>query len=259
MQASNRVGAFVSPDGARLLMRRSVPTPKAGDEVRLSVMPFTGAAETPLNATGTVVGAAWIDSVTVGVLSTTAAGSRLARTDVRSGAAGAALQLPDSSVATASALPNGWAWLPTRRDRILVEQAGKRHEIPMPAWYASLNQIEASPDGSRLLMTGFSASTGDSIRVIVVPTAGGPPTTWTTTFAEDGFATWLADGSIAFTVWSSSDAASIRQLTGPGQEKSLGGLAHVSNVVSVSKDLARATIMWREYRGDAWMYRVVKP
>jgi hypothetical protein len=43
------------------------------------------------------------------------------------------------------------------------------------------------------------------------------------------------------------------------QEKSLGPLGHVSNIVSVSDDLERATIMWREYRGDAWMYRVVKP
>jgi len=52
---------------------------------------------------------------------------------------------------------------------------------------------------------------------------------------------WLADGTIAFTVWGSTDAATLRQLTGPGQAKPIG------------------TIMWREYRGDAWMYRVVKP
>jgi hypothetical protein len=87
LQASNRVGALVSPDGSRLLMRRSVPTPKGGDEVRLSVAAFAGGAETPLTATGTVAGAQWIDSVTVGVLSVTAAGSRLARTDVRTDAA----------------------------------------------------------------------------------------------------------------------------------------------------------------------------
>ena len=59
--------------------------------------------------------------------------------------------------------------------------------------------------------------------------------------------------------WSSTDAAVVRQVTGPGQEKPIGALGHVSNVISLSKDLTRATIMWREYRGDAWMYRVVKP
>ena len=160
MQASTRVGALVSPDGARLLMRRSVPTPKGGDEIRLSVAPFSGGAETPLNATGTVVGAQWIDSVTVAVQSLTAAGARFARTDVRTGAAGDALQLPDSAIATVTALPDGWAWLPAGRDRIVVQQGGKRHEIPKTPWYASLNQIEASPDGTRLLMIGWSASTG---------------------------------------------------------------------------------------------------
>jgi len=95
--------------------------------------------------------------------------------------------------------------------------------------------------------------------VDVVPVAGGAAVEWTRTFAEDGAATWLADGTIAFTVWSSTDAATLRQVTGPGQAKSLGALGHVANAISLSEDLARATIMWREYRGDAWMYRVVKP
>jgi hypothetical protein len=259
MHASNRVGAIVSPDGGRLLLRRSVPTPAGGDEIRLSVAPFAGGTESPINATGTVVGAQWIDSMTVAVHSLTSAGARFARTDVRTGASTGVLQLADSAIALATTLPDGWAWVPAGRDRIIVERAGKRHEVSKPAWYAAINQIQASSDGSRLFMMGWSASTGDSLRVDVVPVGGGPPSTWSTTFAEDGNATWLADGSIAFTVWSSTDAASVRQLTGPGQEKVIGALGHVANAVSLSGDLARATIMWREYRGDAWMYRVVKP
>jgi Tol biopolymer transport system component len=259
MQASNRVNALVSPDGSRLLMRRSVPGPTGGDEVRLSVAPFSGGAETPLNATGKVVSAQWVDSVTVAVVSLTAGGARFARTDVRTAAADQVLQLTDSTITSVTALPNGWAWVPAVRDRIIVETGGKRHESPKPSWYGMLNQVEASPDGARLLMLGWSSSTGDTLRVDVVPVAGGPTTEWSRSFAEDGSATWLADGSIAFTVWSSTDAATLRQLTGPGQAKPIGALAHVSNAVSLSKDLARATIMWREYRGDAWMYRVVKP
>ena len=259
MQASNRVNAFVSPDGARLLMRRNVPGPTGGDEVRLSVAPFSGRPDTPLNATGKVVGAQWVDSVTVAVYSLTGAGARLARTDVRTGSAEQVLQLADSTIVGATALPNGWAWIPAARDRIMVDQAGKRHEILKPSWYGALNQIDISPDGSRLLMIGWSASTGDSLRVDVVPVVGGPTTEWSRSFAEDGSATWLANGTIAFTVWSSTDAATLRQLTGPGQAKPIGALAHVANGVSLSKDLNRATIMWREYRGDAWMYRVVKP
>jgi tRNA A-37 threonylcarbamoyl transferase component Bud32 len=259
MQASNRVNAAVSPDGARLLIRRNVPGPTGGDEVRLSTAPFPGGAESAVNATGKVVNAQWVDSVTVAVYTSTGAGARFARIDVRTGATGAALQLADSTIFGATALPNGWAWIPNGRDRIVVEQDGKRHEVAKPAWYSSINQIDASPDGTRLLMVGWSASTGDSLRLDVVPAAGGAPVEWARTFAEDGAATWLADGTIAFTVWSSLDAATLRQLTGPGQMKSLGALGHVANAISVSEDLARATIMWREYRGDAWMYRVVKP
>ena len=259
MQASNRVGAYVSPNGARLLMSRSVPGPSGGDEVRLSVAPFSGGAEVPLNVTGKVFSARWIDSVTIGLASLTAGGARFARTDVRTGAADGVLQLADSTIASVTALPNGWAWIPAKRDRLVVEQAGKRHEVPMPSWYGQLFQVDASPDGARLLTVGWSASTGDTLGIEVVPAAGGPTTTWSRSFAEDGSATWLADGTIAFTVFGSSDAATLRQLTGPGQAKPIGTLGHVANVVSVSKDLARATIIWREYRGDAWMYRVVKP
>lgn len=259
LQASSQLNALVSPDGARLLMRRNVPGPGGSDEVRLSVAPFGGGAETPINPTGKVLGAQWIDSVTVTVLSLTTGGARFARTDVRTGATDQVLQLADSTITSVAALPNGWAWIPAARDRIIVEQAGKRHETPKPAWFGTLNQIEASPDGARLLMRGWSAATGDTMRVDVVPVAGGPTTEWSRSFAEDGAATWLADGGIAFTVWTSTDAATIHQLSGPGQSKSLGALAHVSNAISLSKDLKRATIMWREYRGDAWMYRVVKP
>jgi tRNA A-37 threonylcarbamoyl transferase component Bud32 len=259
MQASNRVGALVSPDGQRLLLRRNVPGPKGGDEVRLSVASFPGGVETPLNATGNVMGGQWVDSVTVGVYSITGPGARLARIDVRTGATSGALQLSDSTINAATAVPDGWAWIPAARDRIVVERAGKRHEMRKPAWYGALNQIAVSADGARLVTTGWSASTGDSLGVDVMPVAGGPSVPWTRTFAEDGSVTWLADGSIAFTVWSSSDAAAVRRLTGPGRETPIGALAHVSNAISLSKDLERATITWREYRGDAWMYRVVKP
>jgi len=60
-------------------------------------------------------------------------------------------------------------------------------------------------------------------------------------------------------VWPGSDAVTIRKVTGAGQETTIGGIGHVASTMSLSKDLKRATIMWRDYRGDAWMYRVVKP
>jgi hypothetical protein len=259
MRASSWVTAVVSPDGERLLMRRRVPGPNGQAGLRLSVAPFVGGAETSLSATGNVVGAEWVDSVTIAVHSLTGAGSRFARTDVRTGAVSHAIQIADSTIVSMTALPNGWAWIPARRDLIVVEQAGQRHEIAKPAWYAGLHGVAASADGAHLLMTGWAASTNDTIGVDVVPTTGGRPANWSRSFAENGWARWLADGSIAFAVWTSLDAVTVRQVTKPGQEKPIGAIAYLANALSLSRDLKRATIMSREYRGDAWMYRVVKP
>jgi hypothetical protein len=259
MQASNRVNAVVSPDGERLLLRRSVPVAAGPDQVRFSVMPFAGGAESPLNAAGNVVGARWLDSVTVVVRSMTDVGSRFVQMDVRTGASGQSIELPDSAIASITALRDGWAWIPKRRDRVIVEQSGKRHEIAKPSWFDALYDVDASPDGTRLLLTGWGASTGDTVRVDVVPTAGGTPVPWVRSFAETAYAIWLDDGAIAFMSWRSSDAVTVRRLTGPGQEEVVGDVGHVATALNVSRDLKRATIMWREYRGDAWMYRVVKP
>ena len=259
VQASSRVLALVSPDGGRLLTRRSVPTPTGGDEVRVSVAPFGGGIETAVSTTGRVVSARWVDSVTIAIYSITGAGPQLARIDIRNGASSKVVQLGDSAVADAVALPNGWAWIPGTRDRVVIDENGKRREIPKSDYYAALIHVDVSADNSRLLTVGWNAATSDTLRLDVVPLAGGAPVEWSRHFAEDGLASWLGDGSIAFTVWSSTDAATMYQVAGAAQEKPIGPLAHVSNIVSVSDDLKRATITWREYRGDAWMYRVVKP
>jgi len=259
MQASSPVSASVSPDGGRLLMVRSVPGPQNEDQTRLSIAPFPSGTETPLNLTGHVVGARWLDSVTVVVRSLTKTGSRWVRTDIRAGAAGPSIDLPDSAITAMTALPDGWAWLSKNRDRVIIDQKGKRREIATPSWFDGYARIEASPDGSRLLATGWNVATADTIRLDVITVAGGDPVTWSRSFAELGEASWLGDGSIAFKVWSSSDAVTVRKVSGPGQETMVGAIGHIAGTLSLSQDLKRATLGWREYRGDAWMYRVVKP
>ncbi len=258
MQASNLVNAFVSPDGARLLMRRNVPGPAGGNQAQYSLRAFDGGAETSLNLAGTVVSAAWVDSITLLTRTHTATGSRLSRVDIRTGAASATLDLPDSTIVGVTAVPDGWAWIPKERDRIIVERGGSRREIAIGAWFGGINSVEASPDGMSLLYTGWASSTDDTLRVDVVPVSGGTPVSWSRSFAESGYATWLADGSIAFLVWPSSNAVTIHKVTAPGRYTTLGTLGHVATFVTVSRDLQRATLMWRDYRGDAWMHKVVK-
>ena len=259
LQASTSVAATVSPDGGRLLLSRTLPTAAGSSEPRLSVLPFGGGAEAPMTAAGQVTQARWADSVTVAVGTETSRGFHLALVDVRTGSERNTLDLPDSTMTAAVPLPDGWAWIPKSRDRIVVEQQGRRHEIAKPAWFGVVMDLAASRDGLRLLYSGWNAATLDSFRVDVVPTAGGAPTPWATTFAETAFAQWLDNGSILFAVWSEAETVALSRLTGPGRIEALGTVPHAAGQISASADLARATVGWRDYHGDAWLYRVVKP
>jgi hypothetical protein len=40
--------------------------------------------------------------------------------------------------------------------------------------------------------------------------------------------------------------------------KSLGPIQHDVTRVWLSDDLKRMSMTWREYRGDAWLYKVVR-
>jgi hypothetical protein len=240
-------------------MRRNVPGADGRDETRFSVAPFGGGNETPLSVAGRGRFGYWADSATVVIGSLTPNGLRLSLVDVRTGTTGRTLDLPDSANVRSTPLPNGWAWITKNRDRIVVEQDGKRHEIAKPAWFASLIDVQASADGARLLYTGWGSVTGDTLRVDVVPTAGATPTSWFTSFADDGAGMWLADGSVGVRLWGRPEAATLLKLTAPNQVQTLGLVPHIASLFSVSADLKRATIGWEEYRGDAWMYRVVKP
>ncbi len=259
MQASNLVFAEVSPDGSRLLMMRSLPGADGQDQLRLSVAPFPGGAETPLSAPGHPRGLSWADSVTLVIGANTPTGSRFVRVDVRTGAQSMPLELKDSTVSAIAAFATGWAWIPAGGAKVMVEQAGRRHEIAKPAWFSRLNGVDVSPDGSRLMYMGWGAATDDTLRVDVVPIGGGAAEPWARSFAEQGGAGWLADGSIAFVAWAGPERVVINKVTGAGKVQSLGALPHLANRFSVSHDLKRATIGWAENRGDAWMYRVVRP
>ena len=259
IQASNTVSASVSPDGMRLLTRRTVPAAKGVDEVRLSVMPFAGGPEQPLNVTGTPYSSNWADSVTVVVSTLTPSGTRLTALDVRTGATGRTITLADSGRVRSTLLRNGWAWITSRHDKIVVEQDGHRHEIAMPKWFSSLAGLQASADGSRLAVIGWGSATSDTLRVDVVPTAGGPSAAWFRSFGEQGTVRWLADGALGIAIWSGPEAVSLFKLTGPDQVQRLGAIPHIATQLDYSEDLKRVTVGWAEYRGDAWMYRVVKP
>ena len=258
-QGSSRVNVTVSPDGGRLLLTRSVPNANGQREMRVSVAPFPSATpETPVNISGQVVDAFWADSVSLVASTYTSKGRRLALIDVRTGAIRNPVEL-DSTIGGATPFRDGWAWIPRTGDRIILQEGEKRREIPKPAWYAGLIGAVISPDRSRLMFLGWNAATQDSMRLEVMPADGGPSTPWFTSFAEGAIADWLPDGSLLAIIWDAEEAASVYRVRGPGQVEKLGRIPHPVRAFSVSGDLARATMSWREYHGDAWLYRVVQP
>lgn len=135
MTASTALTAAVSPDGNRLLKRQRLPDTNGSSETRLTVMPFGGGQETPIELDGRLTGSTWADSVSIAMAVQNSKGLKLKVVDVRSGVSRNELQLQDSVVRTAVALPNGWAWIPSSSDRIIIEQNGKRRGIPKPEWF----------------------------------------------------------------------------------------------------------------------------
>ncbi len=258
LRASTYIVGALSPDGGKVLVTRVLPSSAGQTEQRLSIMPFDGGREVPLNVAGSPLGASWADSVTAIVTTHSARGLHVGLVDVRTGAQQRSVDLPDSNTIDVAPLPDGWAWIPATDDRVIVQRAGKTSEIREPAWFGTLTQVLVDPTGQRVGFMGWNASTFDTLGVAVIPTNGGAPVTWATAFAETGWSKFLADGSMLFTVFGTEESATLYQVRAPGQLARLGTVAHPIIAASVSGDLRRATLLVRDYHGDAWMSRVEK-
>ncbi len=257
--ASNSILAWVSPDGGRLLLRRVVPTTGDHTEPRFSVRPYDGAAETPLAATGKVHVARWVDSTSLVTISSKRDGTtHLAVVDVRTGAERNGFDLPDSVVTDAAPVPNGWAWIPVTRDRLMLEQNGTRRTVPLPAWYSSIYRVIADPARGRVFMLGYNRSTQDTLGVSTANVADGTTAQWAALFAEDADGSLLDGGALFLAVHHTENAFELYRLAGPGAMQRLGAPPLPLFTVSVSADLKRATAVQRDYDADAWMFNVVQ-
>jgi len=257
VQASSPVGVSVSRDGARLLVSRVLPSAAGAPERRLSVMPFAGGREIPLQTAGEVLTAFWRDSVSV-LVATRSRGQHVAVLDVRTGAVERSFEVPDTTLVDLTTLPDGWAWIPGTDDRIIIERAGKSIEVKKPAWFGVLTQIIADPTGRYIGLSGWNAATFDTVGIAVVSSDGGTPVIWATHFAEKGSMDFLDDGGIAFQVYPSEETASLYRVTSPGRLQLLGTVPRPVTAMDFSTDLKHAVITTRDYHGDAWMSRVEK-
>ena len=257
-RSSTRMAVDLAPDGQRLLVGRQTPVAGGGVELRFTVMPFAGGAEAPLNVPTSARGARWFDSVTVGYGLQTPAGVRLALVDVRSGKPVGGVELPDSLLRAAVPVPQGWAWIPAGRDRIIVDQGGTRREFPKPAWFTGFFDLDVDRTGSRLLAVGWNAGSFDSLGVVVAPVAGGEWTLWRKEFAEDGTARFLDDGGMVFIRRPTQETMALEHLPGPGVAHPVGTIPRVVADLAVSGDLRRVAIVERTPHGDAWMSHIAR-
>jgi hypothetical protein len=239
------------------LLRRIVPTGGGHTEAVYSVMPFSGGPDAPIRGAGQPVRAFWADSVTVAMATQIPGGLRLTEADVRTGAQRNTMELPDSTVAGATPLPDGWAWIPRTSDRVMVRQGGHTRTIPKPDRYGIISHVIADAARHRLLYSAYDASTADTIAVGVVSLDDGSMTEWGKEFADHGHPIPLADGSVLLEAAQTADNISFFKLSGPGKIQRLGVSAQPVADVSVSSDLKRAVVSERDYRADAWMNQVV--
>jgi hypothetical protein len=258
-KASTRLLAAISPTGDRLLLARNLPSASGGSERRFSIVPFGGGSETPLNVVGSPLDVTWADSVTVTISTQTARGIRAGLVDVRTGAAGRSVEIADSLAFSIIPLPDGWAWIPATKDRVVVQRGGAHVDIPKAAWFGELTNVAADPTGQRLAITGWNAGTYDSIGVAVAPVGGGPLTTWAVSAAEQGRGRFLGDGSLLFAPWDTPESAVLYRVTDPGRLERLGSVPRPIAGISLSNDLKRAAVLESDYHGDAYMSRIVRP
>ena len=258
LRSSTRIIAGLSPDGGRVLIGRTLPSTTGQSEVRYSVMPFEGGAETQLNLTGNIRGVSWLDSVTVVYRAQTPAGLHAGLVDVRTGPRPGGFDLPDSVAIGVTPVAGGWAWIVPNRDKVVVDRAGKRTEIAVPKWFEGVFDLGVDPAGQRLLMLGWNAGTNDSLGVAVVPVEGGAPVMWARSYAEGGGARFLGDGSVLFQARPTQESVALMQVSGPGSIRQLGVIPRPVAGVGVSADLKHALVIERTYHGDAWMSRIVR-
>jgi tRNA A-37 threonylcarbamoyl transferase component Bud32 len=264
LNASEGFYASISPDGGRLLVWRQLGSTSSG-ESRLSVMTFSGGPETPLPLSGRLIGWLWSDSVTVELAEQVQGRASLSLIDVRTAARRARLVIQDSMLYNLwglAALPaGGWAWVPEDGQRFRIQRPGETapRTIVAPPWYRSVDKIRVTPDGRGLAYIGWNAATHDSARVSVMSLAEGATTPWATAFGDNAWFDLLPDHSILFYVLETQENLTLYRLRAPGSMERLGTVPRPIAYFTVSSDLRRAAVTVRDYHGDAWISRVVRP
>ena len=257
--ASSAVVSSVSPDGARVILRRTVPTTGGHSEVRLSTMPFDGGAEAPLAVPGAPLRAVWVDAQYAATMSRMPSGLHFAEVNVSTGATRNVLDTKDSVIRDYKPLADGWAWIPPSGDRIVAMQNGRRREFKLPEWYGGVASLLPDRERHRLMYLGWGRATGDSLGMSVISLDDGSQSQWVKRFVEDARLGTIDGHDALLQLSQAQDSWSLYALDGPEKLVPLGTIPRPAVNVSVSSDLKRAVVSVRDYRADAWISKVIRP
>src|SRR5262245_4973065 len=260
MQSTAQIALGISPDGNRVIVRRSGSGPS--DQDNLAVFPYPRGAEMSLPISGKLLGLTWRDSVTLGLFERTSAGDRFTPVDVRTGGRGEPFAVPDSGISDVYAsLPDGgWAWVPAEGQSIKVQEPGDSAPkvFPVPETLGGATGVANSPDGKNLAFLGWKPPSYDSIGLNVLSLRDGKITPWYARFSEGASFKWLADGSIYLASLETQQARTAFRISGPGKVERLGTFPRWVVNGQISADMRRVAVVTLEIHGDVWMSTVVR-
>jgi len=78
-----------------------------------------------------------------------------------------------------------------------------------------------------------------------------------TTVGEGGATRWLDDGSLLIDIRDTPESATLYRTRVGGKIERIGSAPRPMAGFRVSRDLQRVLVITRDYRGDAWMSKVV--
>jgi len=250
-----RPRAWLSSDGNRVLLARPDVT---GQQLR--VLSLDGKPETILFDKRADRRSNWADSVTVAIAEKDTGGSwRFSLKDVRTRVSRESFLVSDWSLEGFRWIPpGGWLWSAKRTFRIRPTRGAPR-DIALPSWCQELLEFDVSPDGRRLAVVGWKASTADSIGVSVFSLADGAETLWATVRGEGGGVQWMNDGSLLFDLQATVDSHDLLAIRGPGQIERLGTIPWPTmQHIYVSRDGRRIVFVSRNELADVWTMHLKK-
>jgi hypothetical protein len=257
-RASSQTTGIISPDGSRVLVRRTVPTGGGQSETRLGLLPFDGGAEVPVTSEGMVIRSNWSDSVHVAIASRAADGALvLSETDVRTGARRNRHAIPDSAIREFTALPSGWAWIPASSDQLVVVENEHRRVFPKPAWFGGIAHLVADPAHRRVLYTGWGGPGADSVGLGALALDTGTHAVWTATPGDAGRIVLIDGHDALYLVQEGRESWHLYTADGPNRVASIGTIPRPVSSLTASRDLERVVANVRDYRADAWMSKVI--